>query len=117
MTTHLLANYLKMYRRRSGLLQHELAVLLGCESGSKVSRYERGQRDPTLPTIVAYEVVFRAPLHRLFSGLHREVSHDVERRARRLDRLIRGKPRRTPADERKLNLLSHIINDLPTSIL
>jgi transcriptional regulator with XRE-family HTH domain len=63
MSTSLLPNYLKMHRKQHALAQHELAVLLGCENGSKVSRYERGQRAPTISSIMAYEIVFRERTH------------------------------------------------------
>lgn len=117
MTTHPLPQYLRTYRRRSGLGQQDLAILLGCEHRAKVSRYERGQREPTLATLLAYEVIFRVPLRVLFAGSYHRTQQQVKLRARRLDRLVRGRPRRTEADERKLDLLSRIINDLPTSKL
>ncbi len=39
MTSHKLANYLRAYRKRSGLSQSEVAYLLGCKNGAQVSRY------------------------------------------------------------------------------
>ena len=56
-----------------GLSQHELAHLLGCSSGAKVSRYEHFQRVPSLKTAIAYEIVFRAPLESLLPGLYAQV--------------------------------------------
>jgi hypothetical protein len=38
-----------------------VAILLGCKKGTKVSRYERFARKPSLETLFAYEVVFGAP--------------------------------------------------------
>ena len=41
-----LHNYLRTYRKRAGLSQAEVAFLLGCHSGAKVSRYEHAARRP-----------------------------------------------------------------------
>lgn len=106
-----------MYRRRTALAQHELAVLLGASHGAKVSRYERGERLPTLPTIMAYEVVFRVGLRQLFAGEYQNVHRQVRARARRLARQIARSEHHSAATKRKLDLLSRIINDLPTSII
>ena len=46
--THNLENYLRTYRKRSNLSQDEVAFLLGCRGGTKVSRYERHARKPNL---------------------------------------------------------------------
>lgn len=43
-----LDNYLRTYRKKLGLTQREVAFLLGCHSGAKVSRYERSARIPLL---------------------------------------------------------------------
>src|SRR5258708_4349170 len=53
-----LPNYLRMYRKRSGLSQEETALLLGYPNGQQVSRCERFTRQPSLQTILAYEAVF-----------------------------------------------------------
>ena len=117
MPISLLSNYLRMYRRRGALTQHELAALLGSSHGAKVSRYERGERVPTLATVMAYEVIFRVGLRQLFAGDYHEVLQQVRRRARRLSREIRSAGSTSAATERKLDLLTRIINDLPTAIL
>ena len=54
--SHKLQNYLRTYRKRSGLSQDEVAFLLGCQTGAKVSRYEPFARKPSLETLFAYEV-------------------------------------------------------------
>jgi len=36
--SHKLQNYLRTYRKRNSLSQDEMAFLLGCQSGTKVSR-------------------------------------------------------------------------------
>ena len=75
--SHKLENYLRTYRKRSGLSQDEVAYLLGCQNGTKVSRYERFARKPSLETLFAYEVVFGAPARELFAGVYQKVGREL----------------------------------------
>lgn len=107
MTIHKLQNYLRMYRRRTALSQLEIAYLLGCRCGAKVSRYERCARCPSLRTALAYEIVYGTPPDRLFSGMFHEVKRATLRRARALlAKLSRCKP--CPLNARKLETLSSV---------
>lgn len=64
-----LPHYLLTHRKRAGLSQRELAFLLGTKSGTKVSRHEQAQREPSLRTALAYAAVYRVPVEDLFPGL------------------------------------------------
>lgn len=75
-----LQNYLRSYRTRAGLLQRDVAFILGCESGEKVSRYEKRRRLPPLETALAYEAVFGVPVAELFAGLRDTVGRQIQRR-------------------------------------
>ena len=97
---HRLPNYLRTHRKRAGLSQDEVAFLLGCRSGAKVSRYERLARRPSLETAFAYEAVFGVPARELFAGVYEKVEEQIKKRARVLagklgvretDRTIRRK--------------------------
>src|SRR2546428_10823137 len=95
MASHRLPNYLKTYRKRAGLSQDEVAFLLGCRSGAKVSRYERLARRPSLETAFAYEAVFGVPARDLFAGVYEKVESDIVKRARVLaGKLTAAKPDR-----------------------
>jgi transcriptional regulator with XRE-family HTH domain len=83
-----LPNYLRTFRKRSYLSQDEVAYLLGCKNGSKVSRYERFTRIPSLETAIAYRAVFNVPVDALFAGIFQKVEKKVMRRARLLARKI-----------------------------
>jgi len=61
-----------------------VAFLLGCQSGAKVSRYERFSRQPNLETILACEVVFGAPVRDLLAGTFQKVEDSTLERARLL---------------------------------
>ena len=58
MATHKLENYVRTYRKRSGLTQREVAFLVGCRNGAQVSRYEKRRRLPPLRTALACEAAF-----------------------------------------------------------
>lgn len=76
-----LPNYLRTYRKRTYLTQDELAFLLGTESGTRVSRYERFGRSPGLETALAYAVIFATPQHQLFAGIYERIEKSVRDRA------------------------------------
>lgn len=100
-----LQNYVRTYRRRSGLTQSELAFLVGCENGSNISRYERFLRVPTLETAFAYEALFGAPARELFAGVHERTATKIQERAKVLaGKLAQGKS--NSASARKLQLLT-----------
>ncbi len=100
--SHKLRNYLRSYRKRTGFSQAELALLLGCRNGSKVSRYERFGRQPSLETAFAYEVVFRASARELFGDMFEQ----VERKTIKQSRLLLRKLETGKADRASLRKLS-----------
>lgn len=102
-----LPNYLLTYRKRSGLSQREVAFLLGCQYGTKVSRYERHVRLPNLETALAFEVIYQTTSKKLFEGIYREIEHQTHERAKLLaDRLSKNPS--TPAARYKLASLEKI---------
>jgi transcriptional regulator with XRE-family HTH domain len=88
MPSHQLPNYLRTFRKRSYLSQDEVAYLLGCKNGSKISRYERFARVPNLKTAMAYAALFNARIPELFGGSFQKVHQQVVRRAQLLARKI-----------------------------
>jgi transcriptional regulator with XRE-family HTH domain len=80
MTPHRLENYLRTYRKQSGLTQQEVASLLGCENSAQVSRYEKRRRLPPLETALACEAVFGVPVAELFAGMRQSVGKDIQKR-------------------------------------
>jgi len=80
MRSRRLPNYLKAHRKHSGLSQDEVAFLLGCENGAKVSRYEKRRRLPPLETALACEAIFGVPVSELFAGVREDIGKDIARR-------------------------------------
>src|SRR2546425_13075935 len=83
-----LLNYLRTHRKRSSLSQDDVALLLGCRSGAKVSRYEHFVREPSLCTALACEVNFGSPAQEVFGGLYHKVEQEASGRATRLRRKL-----------------------------
>lgn len=83
-------NYLRAHRKRTGLTQDELALLLGCKSGTKVSRYERLTREPNLETAFACQAIFGVPAHELFPGIYQNVEQIIKKRAELLKEKLGG---------------------------
>ena len=81
---------------------------MGCQSGTKVSRYERFNRKPSLETAFAYEAVFGVPGRALFAGIFQKVEDKIKRRAQ----LLKGKlsDRKDPTAIQKLRMLEAIIS-------
>ena len=75
---------LKSHRKRSGLTQEDVAILIGAQSASQVSRHESGEREPDLGTAIAYRIVLDAPMAHLMPRLFRQIAEKVDERAAKL---------------------------------
>src|ERR1043165_1556752 len=53
-TPKYLAGKLKLIRERAGMSQSQIAEALGVENRASISGYERGEREPPLPVVLAY---------------------------------------------------------------
>src|ERR1043165_3984796 len=53
-TPRYLAEKLKLIRERAGMSQSQIAEALGVGNRGSISGYERGDREPPLPTLLAY---------------------------------------------------------------
>jgi len=82
--SRILPHNLRSERRRAGLSQRDVAVLLGDRTTSKVSRYERRRRLPPLRMALAYEAILGKPVSELFAGTYTPIREEVARRARQL---------------------------------
>jgi transcriptional regulator with XRE-family HTH domain len=71
-------NYLKAFRRKSGLSQQDLGRLLGYRDAGQVSRHERATSMPPLAAAIAYELIFGVPVTSMFAGMRGEIARDVE---------------------------------------
>jgi transcriptional regulator with XRE-family HTH domain len=78
--TQRLDNYLRSYRKKSGLTQSEVGFLLGRANGALISRYEKRRRLPPLHIALALEALLGIPVSQLFAGIHEGAQHDLRKR-------------------------------------
>jgi transcriptional regulator with XRE-family HTH domain len=65
-----------------------MAYLLGARDGTKISRYERFARTPSLETALAYEAILGTPVKELFAGAYARAERTALRRARLLKKRL-----------------------------
>ncbi len=99
-------NHLRRYRKRGALTQEEIAFLLGTRCGTKVSRYERSARPPSLRTALAYQAIFGVPVDELFAGEFQEAVTAVQGRAKQLSRKLEPQADRAKTPFKKKVLAS-----------
>jgi len=91
MTRDPLDAYLRMYRKKAGLTQREMGSLLGYDDENAVGRHERLKTLPPFLIALGYEVVFKTPVGKLFSGLKETVEKAVEPRILELEEELQRK--------------------------
>jgi transcriptional regulator with XRE-family HTH domain len=109
-----LRNYLRVYRRRWYLTQEELALLLGYDAESFISRLERDERAITLAVASACQALFGVELRELFPGVAEGLQENLMVRMQELtDRLVQSE--RTQKTASKLELLQEALARLAES--
>ncbi len=104
----ILGNYLRPHRRKAGLSQRELGLVLGYEDYGQISRHERSRTTAPLIAAFAYQVIYKVPVSDLFPGLHAEVARMIERNLAELEEHLQqrsGKGRRANETAQKLTWL------------
>src|SRR5438876_892507 len=95
MTKRGIGNYLRAHRRRCGLSQRELGILVGYGHAHAVSKHERSKSAPPFLVALGYEIVFEMPVAQLFPGFRSVMTGAVARNIQDLRLDIanrRGKP-------------------------
>jgi DNA-binding XRE family transcriptional regulator len=75
-----LPNYIRAERRKAGLSQREIGLILGYNSEKSVSKHELNSAMPPLLIALAYSVLFEKEVSELFGGLQNGVASVVEKR-------------------------------------
>ncbi len=73
-----LVNYVRSHRKRAGLSQRELALILGYRNEGVISRHELFRSVPPLLMALGYEAVFGESVSDLFPGLKETVEDAIE---------------------------------------
>jgi hypothetical protein len=87
-----------------------VVFLLGCQSGAKVSLYERFGRKPSLETAFGYDAVFGALSRDLFAGIFQKVEEKIKKRAQLLSREL-NEAKRDRITIQKLKILRSIVSE------
>ena len=66
-------NYLRAYRKKTHVTQFDVAFLLGLDENSLLSRWESGERPPSLEAIISYHLLFNTPPLDFFVNQRNEV--------------------------------------------
>jgi transcriptional regulator with XRE-family HTH domain len=59
-------NYLKVYRKRSYLSQEDISILMDYPDSTSISRYEQGERTPTIELLLTYHHLFNTPIESFY---------------------------------------------------
>jgi DNA-binding XRE family transcriptional regulator len=70
-------NRLDIYRRRMRFSQRHVAFLLGHTNSSVWSRWERGERVPSLTNALRLGIILRIPVEFLFYSLHDQLRNQI----------------------------------------
>jgi transcriptional regulator with XRE-family HTH domain len=85
-------NRLWRERRRTGLSQQRVADLVGYHSPCEISRFERGERLPSLVMAMKLEIVYHTPVAFLFPDLYVRLREAIREKQEQLaDRPCRRK--------------------------
>src|SRR6266481_2294613 len=91
MATRRLLNYLRTYRKHSGLSQSDVSFLIRLKDKSELSRYERSLRQPSLRIALACQEIYGVSVSDLFAGVSDSVAQDTLSRMKRVQTRLREK--------------------------
>lgn len=85
---HIQHNYMRMHRKKARLSQSDIAHLASLSDHSNVSRWENGTREPSLETLIVYNLLFDTPIELIFKRQKEELeAHICGRIASRIEAL------------------------------
>ena len=73
-------NNLWKYRKIAGLKQKEVAHFLDIKNISQISRWEKGERCPSLKNAFKLSAIYSRPIEDLFPGLYETIKRDIKRK-------------------------------------
>lgn len=111
MAKRYLPNYLRTYRKSSGLTQTEVAFVIGVNR-TDLWQYETARREPSLSVVIALVVLYRIPLLKLFAGIYQATVQVTARRllSLRSKLLLNTHPRKSKLHIQKLAWVSTRLN-------
>ena len=107
-------NHLRMYRKRSQLNLDDIAFLMKLPDKSSVSRWEQGQRTPSLDLLIVYHLLFDIPMETLLESHKRETATKLVQQIG----LLLEELRKLPPSQKvigRLSFLESVLTRLTTS--
>ena len=75
-----LNNYLKAYRKQSGLSQKDISYLINKPSISTVSKFENDASVPSLETAICLKILFSAGIKKLLPKIYKDCEYQLMKR-------------------------------------
>lgn len=102
-------NYLRVYRKRTPLQQEEIAFLSDKPDTSNISRYEKGQREPTNEILLVYHHLFDTPIESLLEPESRIIKEKSIHRIKELITELKNEKQITLKSTSKIKFLEQVI--------
>jgi len=87
--TEKLPNYVRTYRKKAGLSQRELGLVLGYLDDGQVARHETFDTVPPLEVALRYEAAFHIPVSQIFGGLYESAQASVRKQMTGLEKALK----------------------------
>ena len=107
-----LDNYLRAYRKQSGLTQKDITFLLGNNSIAVISKMENGHATPSLEAAIYLSILYRQSIATLFPALIEQWQFQL---LQQLDTMNTDYAQNSPTHHGKRIYLEAIINDIATA--
>jgi transcriptional regulator with XRE-family HTH domain len=101
---------LKSYRERTGVSLQDMATIIGIDIGN-LSKVENHKLDVHLPVLLAYHIILKIPIEKLFKNHYPEITKSCLRNGLALkDRLL--DEMKAPHIDKRLMLVDTIVDRL-----
>jgi transcriptional regulator with XRE-family HTH domain len=85
-------NRLRRYRRLMGYTQREVAFFLGCKNPIRVSRWEKGDAEPSMVNLLKLSILYRTLPHELYFDLYQTLRRELSEKEEQLFQSVQEKP-------------------------
>jgi transcriptional regulator with XRE-family HTH domain len=100
-------NFLRIYRKRSPLTQADIAFLMKLSDYSNISRYEKGQRSPSMEFLLVYHILFATSIESFFEPQSEIIRSGLLERIEAL--IIDLKNQSDPNNETRIEFLEKVL--------
>lgn len=73
-------NYLRRFRRERGLTQRQVAIIMGLNNSTVVSRWEKGSVLPETQSVLKMAILYRSSVDVIYSDLRDSLTDEIRER-------------------------------------